>query len=203
MDDQREQEVSPPGALSVAPAAGSLYTVGHSIRPIAAFLELLTRHAIAHLIDVRRHPGSRRHPQFGSQALASALQPCGIAYTHIEALGGRRIPREDSPNAGWRNASFRGYADYMDSTEFGQALDRVRSIAGPQRTVLMCAEALPWRCHRSLIADALVASGRPVVHILDNALRSHELPPFARVRKGRVDYPGRPPKSPPPELFAP
>lgn len=200
MDDRGEQEVS-----SAAPSgkdAGPIFTIGHSVRPIDDFLELLSHHHIRHLIDVRRHPGSRRHPQFGSQALASALASHHIGYTHVEALGGRRRPRPDSPNLAWRNASFRGYADYMQTAEFGQALKRLCAIAERQRTVMMCAEALPWRCHRSLIADALVARGQRVVHMLDRALREHELPAFARVRGGAVEYPATESVEPEPDLFA-
>lgn len=169
-----------------------IYTIGHSTRTIEEFLELLREHEIRTLADVRRFPGSRRYPQFGSEALARALAQAGIAYRHVEALGGRRRPRPDSPNDAWRNPQFRGYADHMDTPEFGSALAALLQAAADSRLAIMCAEAVPWQCHRQLISDALVARGVRVVHILEPGKTSdHELSEHARVtRAGRVAYPG-------------
>jgi uncharacterized protein (DUF488 family) len=141
------------------------------------------------LVDVRRYPGSRRHPQFAREALARTLAEAGIEYRHEPDLGGHRQPREDSPNTAWRNAAFRGYADHMDTPEFAQALERVR--AAPARAAVMCAEAVPWRCHRQLIADALVARGTEVRHIFGpGRAEPHRLHADARVGEGgRVTYP--------------
>lgn len=142
------------------------------------------------LVDVRRYPGSRRHPQFAREALSRALEAEGIGYLHEPDLGGHRRPREDSPNTAWRNDAFRGYADHMAGPEFARALDRLR--AAPPRTAVMCAEAVPWRCHRQLIADALVARGVEVRHILGpGRVEPHALRADARVGEdGRVTYPG-------------
>ncbi|HSJ62838.1 MAG TPA: DUF488 domain-containing protein [Gemmatimonadaceae bacterium] len=201
MDDRAEQEVSPAHRRAASNAA-TVYTIGHSVRPIDSFLALLARHGIRHVVDVRRYPGSRRHPQFGPAALASSLRDAAIAYSQVPELGGRRAAAPDSPNAGWRNASFRGYADYMSTGEFGAALDRLCSHARAERTAIMCAEALPWRCHRSLIADALVARGHAVFHIMDAELRPHALPSFARLDGDRVTYPGGGKGGAAPDLFA-
>ena len=172
----------------------TLYTVGHSTRPLDEFLALLAAHGVQRLVDVRRFPGSRRHPQFGLDALASALADRGIGYVHAEALGGRReSAASDSPNRGWRNASFRAYADHMATPVFRAALDEVLDAAGRERTVVMCAEAVPWRCHRQLIADAAVARGWRVLHILaPGRADAHALHAEARVRPdGTVVYPGK------------
>jgi uncharacterized protein (DUF488 family) len=201
MDDRAEQEVSPEHRRGASSAA-TVYTIGHSVRPVDAFLALLARHGVRHVVDVRRYPGSRRHPQFGSAQLASSLRDAAIAYAHFPELGGRRTGSPDSPNAGWRNASFRGYADYMSAGEFAAALDRLRAIARAERTAIMCAEALPWRCHRSLIADALVARGDAVFHIMDAELRPHALSAFAKVDGDRVTYPGGGKSGAAPDLFA-
>ena len=173
---------------------GTLFTVGHSTRPIDEFLALLAAHGIERLVDVRRFPGSRRHPQFGQDALAAALGSAGIGYTHEVELGGRReTAAADSPNRAWRNASFRAYADHTASPEFQAALDRVLTAAAERPTTVMCAEAVPWRCHRQLIADAAVARGWRVLHILSpQRADPHALNPEARVRPDRtVVYPGR------------
>jgi uncharacterized protein (DUF488 family) len=132
---------------------------------------------------------SRRHPQFNSESLAGSLQRAGIGYEHVEALGGRRPAARDSANVGWREPGFRGYADYMSSADFRTALDHLIALAGAAPTVIMCAEAVPWRCHRMLIADALVARGREVRHVLDARTDRHVLTAFAVVRDGRVAYP--------------
>jgi len=133
--------------------AVTLFTIGHSTRAIGELLALLAEHGIETLIDVRRFPGSRRHPQFSREALAASLAAAGIEYVHEPDLGGRRQPRPDSPNTAWRVAAFRGYADYMDSEPFAAALARLLRSAARSRTVILCAEAVPWRCHRRLIAD--------------------------------------------------
>lgn len=167
-----------------------VWTVGHSTRPIDTVLELLTSHRIAHLVDVRTLPMSRRHPQFNGDRLAESLAVAGIGYTSITALGGLRAPSPQSINGAWRNSSFRGYADHMQSSEFEEALGRLLELAAGACTAAMCAEALPWKCHRSLIADALVARGLRVRHILAaDQVQAHALAPFARVEGAHVTYP--------------
>jgi uncharacterized protein (DUF488 family) len=141
------------------------------------------------LIDVRRFPTSRRNPQFNREALAASLRDAGIDYRHVEALGGRREPHPDSPNTALTNAGSRGYADYMATPSFTAALAGVPEAAESRRVAIMCAESLPWRCHRSLIADSLVARGIEVVHLIGTTQRTHTLSPFARVEDGRVTYP--------------
>lgn len=174
----------------------TLWTIGHSTRSLAEFIALLRNHDIACLVDVRRHPGSRRYPHFNVEPLAEELARSEIRYIPMPLLGGRRSARPDSLNGGWRNASFRGYADYMDTPEFEQAFEELLSKSRTQSTAMMCAEALPWRCHRTLIADALVARGHVVRHILTYMRADlHQLTPFARVAAGYVTYP---PDEPPP-----
>jgi uncharacterized protein (DUF488 family) len=152
---------------------------------------LLRESEVRLLVDVRRYPGSRRHPQFAREALSRALAEAGIAYRHEPDLGGHRRPRADSPNTAWRNEAFRGYADHLASPEFAQALERL--LEAPERTAILCAEAVPWRCHRQLIADALVARGVEVRHILGpGRVQAHALHAEARVEQGRVTYPGPP-----------
>src|SRR5580698_5069158 len=148
----------------MAPAV-TLWTIGHSTHPLDEFLALLARHEIEAVADVRRFPGSRRLPQFNHDALAAALGARDIRYEPFPELGGRRTPRPDSTNLAWRNASFRGYADYMETAEFQGAIARLLPIARARRTTVMCAEALWWRCHRSLIADYTKAAGHTVLHI--------------------------------------
>ncbi len=160
-------------------------TVGHSTRSLAELVALLQEHGVALLVDVRRYPGSRRHPQFGREVLARALAEAGLGYRHEPDLGGRRQGRPGSPHVAWRSAGFRAYADHMETEAFQQALARLLELAPRQPLVLMCAEAVPWRCHRQLIADALVARGRRVVHILGpRQSREHELHPAARLAEG-------------------
>jgi len=168
-----------------------IYSVGHSTRSEEEFLELLRSFDIVQLVDIRALPGSNRHPQFNRENLRVVLPPLGIAYTHLPALGGRRrgLGRE-SPNQGWRNASFRGYADHMLSTEFETGLSEL--LALPQPLAMMCAEAVPWRCHRSLVADALTARQIPVLHITAPSRASpHRLTPFARLEGGKLTYPAQ------------
>jgi uncharacterized protein (DUF488 family) len=156
-------------------------TIGHSTRALAELLALLAEFEVTTLVDVRRFPGSRRYPHFSGPALARALSEVAIAYAHEPDLGGRRDPVADSPNTAWRVAAFRGYADYMATPAFRAGLLRVLAQAEQGRPVIMCAEAVPWRCHRQLIADALVARGVTVRHILGPGQeRAHELNPSAR-----------------------
>jgi uncharacterized protein (DUF488 family) len=170
----------------VAPA--KLYTIGHSTRSLEEFLGLLKREGATHLVDVRAFPTSKRHPHFSRPNLETAMIDTGGRYSHLPSLGGRRRGRRDSHNTKWRNASFRAFADYMETREFNEALDDLLNLAGLEPTVIMCAEAVPWRCHRSLIADAVVARGVPVLHILDAGTQEHQLPSFGRIEEGRVRY---------------
>jgi uncharacterized protein YeaO (DUF488 family) len=168
-----------------------IFTVGHSTRPIADFIELLQTHGIKQLIDIRTIPKSHHNPQFNSDALAAALRGEGIRYVHLKALGGLRHAHKDSVNLGWRNASFRGFADYMQTPEFAAGLDRAIELAQERPSALMCAEAVPWRCHRSLVADALLVRGARVLHITSKAApKPHSLTPFARVDGLQITYPG-------------
>jgi uncharacterized protein (DUF488 family) len=169
----------------------TIFTIGHSTRPIAEFLDLLSAHGIRQLLDIRTIPKSRRNPQFNTDSLAASLAATGIRYAHLKDLGGLRHPARDSINLGWRNESFRGYADYMQTPEFAAALDRAIHLAKETPpTVLMCAEAVPWRCHRSLVADALVVRGIRVLEIVSAAEpKEHALTTFAHVRGTRITYP--------------
>jgi uncharacterized protein (DUF488 family) len=165
-------------------------TIGHSTHPIEEFIRILEAHGIRRLVDVRTIPKSRRNPQFNKENLAVSLHAAGIDYRHLPGLGGLRHARKDSMNTGWRNASFRGYADYMQTPEFDENLNRLMELASETPTAIMCAEAVPWRCHRSLIADALVARGIVVLEILGIAkAQLHVMTPFARVEGLRVTYP--------------
>jgi uncharacterized protein (DUF488 family) len=168
-----------------------ILTIGHSTRSMAEFVRLLAAHRVRGLIDVRTIPRSRHNPQFNRGELSPALRRAGIHYRHMPGLGGLRHARRDSRNTGWRNRSFRGYADYMQTAPFRNSLDRCIERAAPEQVVLMCAEAVPWRCHRSLIADALLARGIPVSEITSGVrARPHVLTPFAQVRGTEVTYPG-------------
>jgi len=170
-----------------------VFTIGHSIRPIDEFISLLTAHGVQRLVDVRTIPQSRHNPQFGRDQLSASLEHAGIRYTHLPGLGGLRRPRKDSINTGWRNASFRGYADYMQTREFEDSLDRCLQLATEEHVALMCAESVPWRCHRSLIGDALLARGIDVREITSTTeARPHALTPWARVEGTKVTYPGLP-----------
>jgi uncharacterized protein (DUF488 family) len=169
----------------------TIYTIGHSTRSIEQFLGLLQAHNIQELVDVRTVPQSRHNPQFGQEELAAALQQAGIGYMHLGKLGGLRHSSKDSVNLGWQNSSFRGFADYMATPEFQQGLDELKAIAEKKRVVIMCAEAVPWRCHRSLIADALTTQGWQVLHIQSKKTASlHEPTPFLKVQDGKLTYPG-------------
>ncbi|HLI50586.1 MAG TPA: DUF488 domain-containing protein [Thermomicrobiaceae bacterium] len=167
-----------------------IYTIGHSTHPIEEFLELLRQHGITLLADVRTVPRSRKNPQFNRETLPASLGDQGIEYRHLAALGGLRKTSKDSPNLGWRNASFRGYADYMQTQEFVEGLLALIDLANEQTVAIMCAESLPWRCHRWLVADALVVRGIDVEHIMSNGqLRKHALTSFAVVDGLTVTYP--------------
>jgi uncharacterized protein (DUF488 family) len=167
-----------------------ILTVGHSTHTADEFLALLEAYDVNGVADVRKIPRSRRHPHFASEPLAAFLASHGIEYLHLPALGGLRRPRPDSPNGGWRHPAFRGYADYMQTTEFAAALDMLVEFARARRVAIMCAEAKWWQCHRQLIADALVARQVEVRHILSRReAPRHELTPFARVAGDVVQYP--------------
>jgi uncharacterized protein (DUF488 family) len=172
-----------------------LWTVGHSSSGIDAFLALLGAHGIGAVVDVRRFPASRRYPHFSRAALEQALATAGIGYLHVPELGGRREPRPDSPNTGWRDAGFRGYADYMETPGFLPALERLIAIAAGERTAMMCAEA-DWRhCHRGLIADALRLRGIEVLHIRHAGdAEPHAFTEPAQIVDGRLSYALRPPR---------
>lgn len=171
-------------------APGTVLTIGHSTLPIDKFLETLAAYGVERLADVRTVPRSRRNPQFNREALSDSLAAAGIEYLAMPSLGGLRRPRKDSLNTGWRNDSFRGYADYMQTAEFADALEQLMRSSGEKRTAIMCAEAVPWRCHRSLVADALQVRGVPVVEILSaTSYRVHRLTPFAHVEGTRITYP--------------
>jgi uncharacterized protein (DUF488 family) len=179
-----------PSAKAIQPL---VLTVGHSTRPIEEFIELLKAHKVTRIVDVRTIPRSRHNPQFNKDSLPKSLERAGIGYTHLPGLGGLRHAMPDSPNKGWRNASFRGFADYMQTPEFEKGLRELIKLAAHDRIAVMCAEAVPWRCHRSLIADALLARG---IHSEDitspTKLLEHKLTPFAKVHGTHVTYPLEP-----------
>jgi len=171
----------------------TIFTIGHSTRTRDDFLALLRAHGVTRLADVRTVPKSRRHPHFAADALSESLPAAGVAYRHFGALGGLRKPRRDSRNTAWRHESFRGYADHMETAAFRGALDDLIAWSGQGQpsTTIMCAEAVWWQCHRQLIADALVARGIDVRHIMTPASApAHTITSFARVEDGRVTYPG-------------
>jgi uncharacterized protein (DUF488 family) len=172
-------------------ADGTIFTIGHSTLPIAQFIDVLDAYGIEELVDIRTIPRSRRNPQFESAALAESLRSRGIGYRHLAGLGGLRHAHKDSPNMGWRNESFRGYADYMQTEAFAQALETLIDLSRRRRVAIMCAEAVPWRCHRSLVSDALSARDIPVIEIMSGtSYRPHKLTPFAHVDGTRITYPG-------------
>ena len=171
-------------------ADGTIFTLGHSTLPIKRFVAVLQAYGIERLVDIRTIPRSRHNPQFNDTALANSLTAHHLDYVHIKALGGLRRSHKDSPNTGWRNESFRGYADYMQTAEFEEALETLIQMSRDNRVAIMCAEAVPWRCHRSLVADALAVRGVPVVEILsESSYRMHTLTPFAHVEGTRITYP--------------
>ncbi len=169
----------------------TIYTIGHSNHPLEKFIEMLTALGIELIVDVRTVPRSRHNPQFNSDALATSLREAAIEYRHLPALGGLRHAKKDSANTGWKNESFRGYADYMQTGEFAKGLADLIALAEGKRVAVMCAESVPWRCHRSLISDALVARGVAVTHIMSRtSAKGHGLTPFAKVDGTSVTYPG-------------
>lgn len=167
----------------------AIHTIGHSTRTIEAFLELLKTHRIKLLVDVRRWPASRRFPHFGRERLSASLAEAGIEYSWREELGGYRAPSPNSPNNGWRVGAFQAYADFMMTPAFDQIMEELQRLAETTRIAVMCAEALPWRCHRQLIADALLVRGWPVRHILEGGCEEHRLTPFARPSGRLILYP--------------
>jgi protein tyrosine phosphatase (PTP) superfamily phosphohydrolase (DUF442 family) len=170
----------------------TVWTVGHSTRPLDDFIALLQAHGIQRLVDVRTIPRSRHNPQFNQDQLPMSLESAGIKYVHMPALGGLRHAHRDSVNAAWQNVSFRGFADYMQTPEFDAALGELIRLARGRRTAIMCAEVVPWRCHRSLIADALVVRGLQVDEITGhNGTRPHTLTPWACVVGDRITYPAQ------------
>lgn len=165
-------------------------TIGHSTRLLDALIAALEANGVNRLVDIRTIPRSRHNPQFNRETLAAALPAAGIAYEHRPGLGGLRHPQKDSPNRGWRNSSFRGFADYMQTSAFAHEIEALIAQARRERIAIMCAEAVPWRCHRSLVADALGVRGVPVEHIMNEGhCVPHKLTPFARVEGTRLTYP--------------
>lgn len=169
----------------------TIWTIGHSTRTLEEFVELLHEYRIEAIADVRRFPGSRRHPHFASEALATSLPAHGIAYQWIPKLGGLRKVQPDSPNTAWRNASFQGYADYLATAEFGEGLVELLTLAADKRTAMMCAEVVWWRCHRSIVSDVLKLRGIEVIHIIDATHATvHPYTSAAQVVDGRLSYAG-------------
>ena len=171
-------------------AVNTLYTVGHSTLSIEDFLVLLQAHGIQEVVDVRTIPKSRHNPQFGQESLAASLHEASIGYQHLPKLGGLRHTTKESPNTAWRNLSFRGYADYMSTPSFSEGLTELKALAQQKTVAIMCAEAVPWRCHRSLIADALTVQGWHVHDIQSKkTAKIHTLTPFLKVEDGKLTYP--------------
>jgi uncharacterized protein (DUF488 family) len=173
----------------------AIFTIGHSTHPINEFVAILQTHRIEEVVDVRTIPKSHHNPQFNSDTLKESLRETHIRYKHLEKLGGLRHTTKDSINLGWRNTSFRGYADYMGTDEFAEGLEALEKIAMQRRTVIMCAEAVPWRCHRSLIADALTKQKWEVFDIMNAKTASkHRMTPFLKMKRGKLTYPALPAK---------
>lgn len=168
----------------------TVYTIGHSTRTLDEFISLLRAHAVNQVVDVRTIPRSRHNPQFNFETIPSSLSRAGLKYVHMPGLGGLRHAKPDSLNTGWRNASFRGYADYMQTPEFEENLEKLVELAKDDRVAIMCAEAVPWRCHRSLIGDALTVRGIRTEDIMSTTqCRLHTLTPFAQAQGTTVTYP--------------
>lgn len=167
-----------------------IHTIGHSNHPLGKFIDILTAHGIELVADVRTIPRSRHNPQFNTESLSEALREHGIGYRHMPALGGLRHAKKDSLNNGWENASFRGFADHMQTEAFGTGIAELIALAGEKKVAVMCAESVPWRCHRSLISDALLVRGVTVMHIMSRtSAKAHALTPFATVSGTTVTYP--------------
>jgi len=182
----------PPGKymMQKSPESPLVLTIGHSTRPLEDFIQILQAHGVQKVADVRTIPRSRHNPQFNRDTLPESLKAAGLGYVHLPGLGGLRAARADSPNQGWRTPGFRGFADYMQTPEFAENLEALIRLAQKESIALMCAETLPWRCHRSLIADALVIRGLRVEHLLSlTHSQAHRLTPFARVEGTRLTYP--------------
>ena len=172
-----------------------VFTIGHSTRTISEFIDIIRAYAIKKVLDIRTIPKSRHNPQFNKDTLRESLKAVKIGYLHMKGLGGLRHALKDSPNMAWKNASFRGFADYMQTVEFAESLEELIEAAKIRATVIMCAEAVPWRCHRSLIGDALLIRGVQVRHIMsEGSSRDHTLTPWAKVKGTKITYP--------PELMA-
>lgn len=169
-----------------------IFTIGHSNRPIEEFLKLLEAHGLKRVVDIRTIPRSRHNPQFDAETLKESLRAAGIGYAPMKELGGLRHAKPDGINTAWKNASFRGFADYMQTPEFAAGIDSLMKLAAEKTSAIMCAEAVPWRCHRSLVADALVARKVKVEHILSpTRAQPHAVTSFARVRGTQITYPGQ------------
>jgi len=167
----------------------TLWTIGHSTHTLEAFIGILRAHNIEAVVDVRTMPGSRRYPHFNRETVSVALEKVGVSYVHIPELGGRRKPRQDLVNVAWRNESFRGYADYMETPQFLRGIDSLQKLAAAKRTAVMCAEAVWWKCHRSMISDWLKAHGVDVLHILsENKVEEHPYTSAARIVGGELSY---------------
>lgn len=185
---QREIE-SRRTARSGLPTKEVIYVIGHSTRPIETFLKILRAHSISRLVDVRTVPRSRHNPQFDKDALKDSLERAGIAYVHLKELGGLRTPLKNSKNTGWRNPSFRGFADHMQTEEFEAGLNKLIAMGKDDRVAIMCAEGNPFRCHRSLVADALTVRGIIAMHISSTKPgKLHKLTPFGVVEGNRITY---------------
>ncbi len=169
---------------------GVVLTIGHSTRSVEEFLLILKQNGVEKIIDVRTIPKSRTNPHFNQETLSETLAKAGIGYVHMSGLGGLRHARRDSPNMAWRNLSFRGFADYMQTPEFDSSLHELISLAKKEHVALMCAEAVPWRCHRSLISDALTVHGLKVEHVISSKnSQSHKMTPWAEVTGTSITYP--------------
>lgn len=178
------------GYINIEMSLATIYTVGHSTRSIEEFINLLKHYGIEEVVDIRTVPRSRRNPQFNRDELDRMLPEAGITYSYEKNLGGLRRPLKDSPNAAWRNDSFRGFADYMQTSEFADAISHLVEVSECKTTTIMCAEVLPWRCHRSLIADAMTIRGFEVIEIFDkDKSRIHKLTAFAVLEGKRITYP--------------
>lgn len=176
------------GPCPVSDASPSIHTIGHSTRTLARFLELLASHQIDLVVDIRRWPSSQRYPHFGREKLLASLGAAGVGYVWRGDLGGYRKPSKDSPNTAWRAGAFRAYADFMLTPEFDAIMQGLQLVAAQHRAALMCAEAVPWRCHRQLLADAFIVRGWQVHHILEDLCQPHHLPSFARTEGVRILY---------------
>ena len=184
------QEARVCGGVKIKPASLVIYTIGHSTRDLPKFIEILQNHGVTQLVDVRTIPRSRKNPQYNAETLPDELRVKGIRYVHLPGLGGLRHAARDSANLGWHNASFRGFADYMQTPTFEKGIEDLIRLASSNPTAIMCAESLPWRCHRSMIADALTVRGVKVLHIFSaGRTQEHTLTPFARVEGLKITYP--------------